>query len=82
MIVLHVWDRDERVFPFRGPVRFEGLEEAALRGLSRAPGLVSFEFLAGRIEAPGTRVNREVFRRAAGREVLCRDSARSRRDLF
>jgi FkbM family methyltransferase len=29
----------------------EGLEEAALGGLSRAPGLVSFEFLAGRIEA-------------------------------
>ncbi len=28
----------------------EGLEEAALQGLSRAPGLVSFEFLAGRIE--------------------------------
>jgi len=29
----------------------EGLEEAALRGLSRAPGLVSFEFLAGRLAA-------------------------------
>ncbi len=28
----------------------EGLEEAALAGLSRAPGLVSFEFLAGRVE--------------------------------
>ena len=28
----------------------EGLEEAALQGLSHAPGLVSFEFLAGRIE--------------------------------
>ena len=27
----------------------EGLEEAALQGLSRAPGLVSFEFLAGRM---------------------------------
>lgn len=29
----------------------EGLEEAALAGLSRAPGLVSFEFLAARPEA-------------------------------
>jgi FkbM family methyltransferase len=29
----------------------EGLEEAALDGLSRAPGLVSFEFLAGRVDA-------------------------------
>ncbi len=28
----------------------EGLEEAALRGLSRPPGLVSFEFLAGRVD--------------------------------
>ena len=28
----------------------EGLEEAALSGLSRAPGLVSFEFLAGRTD--------------------------------
>lgn len=28
----------------------EGLEEEALKGLSRAPGLVSFEFLAGRID--------------------------------
>jgi FkbM family methyltransferase len=29
----------------------EGLEEAALQGLSQAPGLVSFEFLAGRPES-------------------------------
>lgn len=28
------------------------------------------DMLAGRVEPPGTRVNREVFRRAAGREVL------------
>ena len=28
----------------------EGLEEAALQGLSRQPGLVSFEFLAGRTD--------------------------------
>lgn len=28
----------------------EGLEEAALQGLSRQPGLVSFEFLAGRVD--------------------------------
>lgn len=28
----------------------EGLEEAALAGLSQAPGLVSFEFLAGRVD--------------------------------
>ena len=28
------------------------------------------QILAGRVEMPGTRVNREVFRRAAGREVL------------
>jgi hypothetical protein len=28
----------------------EGLEEAALQGLSQQPGLVSFEFLAGRTD--------------------------------
>jgi FkbM family methyltransferase len=36
----------------------EGLEEAALQGLSRAPGLVSFEFLAGRVAAARTCLDR------------------------
>lgn len=36
----------------------EGLEEAALAGLSRAPGLLSFEFLAGRMASAGSCLDR------------------------